>query len=106
MTEEINKQYIWVSMHLNKTIEACHVHVFMYFVYTGKCVFVPRLFRQAQNMFIYVYSYISILNFVVLLNNGSFPYVQLKSIICPAQYDTKCFQWIKQEDYNENLKFL
>ena len=63
---------------------------FMYLVFTSKCVFVPTLLRQAQNI-LTVYLYISILNFVVLLNDRSSRYLPMKSTIYPAQYDAKCF---------------
>ena len=53
MTEEINKQYILVSMYLNKTIEACHVHVFYVFcLYWQVCIRAQAL--ETGSKYVYI----------------------------------------------------
>ena len=67
----------------------------MYSCFTSKWIFILKLrytyvdfLWQAQNMPT-MCLYLHILNFVVLLNNGSSLYIQMKPIVSPVEYDTK-----------------
>ena len=96
----------WTKIKFQLTnIESNKPTTYMYSCFTSKWIFILKLrytyvdfLWQAQNIPT-MCLYLRILNFVVLLNNGSSLYIQMKPIISPGEYDTKCSWWIKKEPY-------
>ena len=66
------------------------MHVFLFYKQVD---FHPQtqvhLFLVAGSKYAYNVLILTHLNFVVLLNNGSSLYIQMKPIVSPVEYDTK-----------------